>query len=182
MGVRWGCSPIIARRRPDWRRSGRGSGAARGKARLMTHAADYRSDRIIRFIEKYLVTPEGAAVGQPIRLREWQKDIIRQIYDTPTRQAIVSMGRKNGKTALIAMLVIAHVIGPEAERNASIFSSAQSRHQAGIVYDLAAKMVRMSRELSDPNMVVTRESAKELYSPLTGVRYKALAAEASTTY
>jgi len=141
-----------------------------------------RSSRVIRFIEKYLVTPEGSHVGEPIVLREWQKNIIRQIYDTPTRQAIVCMGRKNGKTALIAMLVIAHVIGPEAERNAQIYSSAQSRDQAGIVYKLAAQMVRMSRELSDPNMVVARESAKELFSPLTGVRYKALAAEASTTY
>jgi phage terminase large subunit-like protein len=143
---------------------------------------DERSDRVIRFCEKYLVTPEGAHVGKPIRLREWQKQIIREIYDTPTRQAIVSMGRKNGKTALIAMLVLAHVIGPEAERNAQIFSSAQSRDQAAIVFGLAAKMVRMSNELSDPNMVVVRDSAHELFSPLTGVRYKALAAEAKTTF
>jgi phage terminase large subunit-like protein len=50
------------------------------------------------------------------------------------------------------------------------------------VFGLAAKMVRMSAELSDPNMVVVRDSAKELFSPLTGVRYKALAAEASTTF
>ena len=140
-----------------------------------------RSDRIIRFIEKYLVVPEGAHVGAPIRLRDWQKDIIREIYDTPTRQAIISLGRKNGKTAIVAMLVLAHVIGPEAERNAQIFSSAQSRDQASIVFGLAAKMVRMSNELSDRNMVVVRDSAKELFSPLTGVRYKALAAEASHT-
>jgi phage terminase large subunit-like protein len=121
-------------------------------------------------------------VGQPIRLREWQKNIVRQIYDTPTRQAIVSMGRKNGKTALVAMLVLAHVIGPVAQRNAQIYSSAQSRDQAGIVFSLASKMARMSPELSDPNMVTVRESRKELFSPLTGVVYKALAAEATTTY
>ena len=144
--------------------------------------ADYRSDRIIRFCEKYLVVPEGADVGKPVRLREWQRDIIRAIYDTPTRQAIVTMPRKQGKTALCAMLVLSHVIGPEAQRNAQVFSAAQSRQQAGIVYDLAAKMVRMSRELSDPNMVVCREHAKELFSPYTGVRYRALAAESSTTY
>jgi phage terminase large subunit-like protein len=49
------------------------------------------------------------------------------------------------------------------------------------VFGLAAKMVRMGAELSDPNMVMVRDSAKELFSPLTGVRYKALAAEASHT-
>lgn len=141
-----------------------------------------RADRVIRFIETYLVTPEGSHVGSPIQLREWQKTIIREIYDTPTRQAIVSMGRKNGKTALVAMLVLAHVIGPEAQRNAQIFSSAQSLHQAGIVFGLAAKMVRMSRELADANMVVVRDHAKELFSPLTGVLYKALSAEAKTAF
>jgi len=151
--------------------------ATRAKAR-----EESRADLIIRFCETYLVTPEGALVGKPIVLREWQKDIIRKIYDTPTRQAIISMGRKNGKTALIAMLVLAHLIGPEARRNGQIFSSAQSRDQAAIVFSLASKMARMSRELSDPNMVTVRESAKELFSPLTGVRYKALAAEATTAY
>lgn len=143
---------------------------------------ELRSDRIIRFCEKYLIVPEGADVGKPVVLREWQRDIIRQIYDTPTRQAIVSMPRKQGKTALCAMLVLVHVVGPEAQRNAQIYSAAQSRHQAGIVHELAANMARMSRELSDPNMVVVRDHAKEIYSPLTGVRYRALAAEATTTY
>jgi phage terminase large subunit-like protein len=141
-----------------------------------------RSGKIIRFCEKYLVVPEGADVGKPVVLREWQRDIIRAIYDSPTRQAIVSMPRKQGKTALCAMLVLSHVIGPESQRNAQVFSAAQSRQQAGIVFDLAAKMVRMSRELSDPNLVVVRDHAKELFSPYTGVRYRALAAEASTTY
>jgi phage terminase large subunit-like protein len=126
--------------------------------------------------------PEGADVGKPVVLREWQRDIIRQIYDSPTRQAIVSMPRKQGKTALCAILTLAHLIGPEAQRNAQVFSAAQSRQQASIVFDLAAKMVRMSRELSDPNLVVVRDHAKELFSPYTGARYRALAAEASTTY
>jgi phage terminase large subunit-like protein len=141
-----------------------------------------RAERVIRFCETYLVTPEGAHVGKPIRLRDWQREIICQIYDTPTRQAIVSMGRKNGKTALIAMLMLAHLVGPEARRNAQIFSAAQSREQASIIFSLASKMVRMSRELSDKNLVVVRESARELFSPLTGVRYKALAADATTAY
>jgi phage terminase large subunit-like protein len=141
-----------------------------------------RSDDVIAFIQKFLIVPEGSHVGRPVRLRDWQKHIIRQIYDTPTRQAIVSMGRKNGKTSLIAMLMLAHLVGPEARRNAQIYSAAQSRDQAGIVFGLGSKMVRMSPELNDPEIVVVRESAKELFSPLTGVRYKALSADATTAY
>jgi phage terminase large subunit-like protein len=135
------------------------------------------SEDVIEFIERFLVVPEGVHVGEPIRLRGWQKDILRTVYDTPTRQAIVSMG---GKTALIAMLVLAHLVGPQWRRNGQIYSSAQSREQAAIVFALAAKMARMSPVLCDPGIVVVRDSAKELFAPRTGMRYKALSAEAST--
>ena len=141
-----------------------------------------RSDKIIRFIETYLLVPEGGNVGRPVKLREWQKRILKDIYDTKTRQAIISLGRKNGKTALVAMIVLAHLVGPAWRQNAQIYSAAQSRDQAGIVFGLASKMVRMSPALNNPNTVIVRESAKELFSPLTGVKYKALSADATTAY
>jgi len=145
-------------------------------------AAAARAARVIAFIGKHLVVPEGKDVGQPIRLRPWQRKIIEGIYEPDVRRVIVSLARKNGKTSIVAMLVLAHLIGPEAQRNAQIFSAAQSRDQAGIVFGLAAKMVRMSPVLSKPENVIVRDSAKELYSPLTGVRYKALSADATTAY
>lgn len=141
-----------------------------------------RSDDVIAFIEYFLVIPEGSHVGRPVTLRPWQKDILRQIYDSPTRQIIISLGRKNGKTALVAMILLAHLIGPEARRNAQIYSAAQSRDQASIVFGLASKMVRLSKELNTPENVVIRDTAKELYSPRTGVRYRALSADATTAY
>lgn len=141
-----------------------------------------RADKVIAFIERYLRVPEGGQVGKPVKLRDWQKDILRQIYDTPTRQVLISLGRKNGKTALVAMILLAHLVGPEARRNAQIYSAAQSRDQASIVFSLASKMVRLSPTLNAPDKIVVRESGKELYSPLTGVRYKALSADATTAY
>ena len=141
-----------------------------------------RSDRVIKFIERYLVIPEGSHVGRPVKLRPWQKDILHRIYDTPTRQIIISLGRKNGKTALVAMMLLAHLIGPEARPNAQIYSAAQSRDQASIVFGLASKMVRLSVELNSAQNVVIRDTAKELYSPRTGVRYRALSADATTAY
>lgn len=138
------------------------------------------AERVIRFIETHLLIPEGKDVGKPVSLRDWQKDVIRGIYDQPTRQAILTMGRKNGKTSLIAMLLLAHLVGPEAVRNGQIYSAAQSRDQAAVVFSLAAKMVRMSAELSAH--VTVRDSVKELVSSLTGVKYKALSADAATAY
>lgn len=126
--------------------------------------------------------PEGGQVGRPVKLRTWQRDVILGIYDgkSPARRAIISFGRKNGKTALAAMLLLAHLVGPEARRNGQIYSAAQSRDQAAIVFSLAAKMVRMSATLNA--MVTVRDSAKELFCEATGVRYKALSADATTAY
>ena len=72
-----------------------------------------RGERVIRFIERYCVVPEGAHVGKPLRLEPFQKKFILAIYDNPhqTRRAYLSIARKNGKTGLIACLVLAHQIG-----------------------------------------------------------------------
>ena len=139
-----------------------------------------RGDRNIAWIETHCRVPEGALVGQGVKLREWQRDLIRGIYDTPTRRAIISFGRKNGKTALSAFLLLLHLVGPEAKANSQLFSAAQSREQASILFALAAKCVRMSPDLSQ--YVVVRDTAKELLCPELGSKYRALSAEASTAY
>ena len=66
---------------------------------------------VIAFIETVCFVPEGKFVGQSLRLQEWQKDILRAIYDNQagTRRAIISMGRKNAKTTLSACLLLAHL-------------------------------------------------------------------------
>lgn len=119
-------------------------------------------------------------------MREWQRAEIVRIYDNPaeTRRAILSFGRKNGKTALSAMLLLLHLCGPEAVPNGKLFSAAQSRDQAAILFDLAAKMVRLNPDLdvNQGGVVSIRESAKELFCEALGTRYKALSAEAKTTY
>ena len=139
-----------------------------------------RGDRNIAWIEATCRVPEGAHVGQPIVLREWQRDIIRGIYDSPTRRAIVSFGRKNGKTSISAFLLLLHLCGPEARANSQLFSAAQSRDQAAILFSLAAKIVRMSPDLNA--VVAVRDTAKQLYCQELGTLYRALSAEASTAY
>ena len=139
-----------------------------------------RGDRVIRWIETYCRIPEGKDVGKPVKLRGWQKKIIKGIYDTPTRRAIISFGRKNAKTTLSAFLLLVHLCGPEATKNGQLYSAAQSRDQAAILFALAAKIVRMSPDLNA--VVVIRDTAKQLFCPDLGTLYKALSAEASTAY
>lgn len=141
-----------------------------------------RAERNIRWIESHCVVPEGRDVGKPVVLREWQRREIRKIYDNPhgTRRAIISFGRKNGKTALAAFLLLLHLCGPEAVANSQLYSAAQSREQAAILFSLAAKIVRMSPKLVE--FVGIRDTAKQLYCPELGTLYRALSAEASTAY
>jgi len=124
--------------------------------------------------------PEGALVGQNVKLLPFQREIITGVYDTPTRRAIISVGRKNGKTSLSSFLLLLHLCGPEAKPNSQLFSAAQSREQAAILFQLAAKIVRMSPDLA--SYVTVRDTAKELLCPELGTKYRALSAEASTAY
>lgn len=119
-------------------------------------------------------------VGQPVRLTEDQKEWVRQIYGSDTRRFILSMARKNAKTALSAFLLLLHLAGPEARANSQLYSAAQSRDQAGILFALAAKVVRLSPDLS--SVVIVRDAAKQLACPKLGTLYRALSAEASTAY
>lgn len=139
-----------------------------------------RGNRNIGWIESHCRIPEGKLVGQPVKLCAFQKQIIRGIYDTPTRRAIISFGRKNAKTTMSAFLLLLHLCGPEALANSQLFSAAQSRDQAGILFSLAAKMVRMSSTLSQ--YVGIRDTAKQLHCKELGTLYRALSADASTAY
>jgi phage terminase large subunit-like protein len=145
-----------------------------------------RAGRNIAWIEKWLRVPEGRDVGQPVKLRSWQKAELRKIYDNPegTRRAILSFGRKNGKTAMAAFLLLLHLCGPEARPNSQLYSAAQSREQAAVLFALAAKMVRMNPALDHARggAVGIRDSGKQLHCPELGTLYRALSADASTAY
>ncbi len=141
-----------------------------------------RGSRVIAFIETYCKTPSGSMVGNQIKLETFQKCFILDVYDNPTgtRRAYLSIGRKNGKTSLIACILLAHLVGPEAKKNAQIISGALSREQAAIVYDLASKMVMQSPELS----AIIREvpSSKKLIGVPMNTEFRAISAEGKTAH
>jgi len=141
-----------------------------------------RGERNCEWIESYCRIPEGRDVGKPVKLRDWQRREICRIYDNRngTRRAILSFGRKNGKTALASFICLLHLCGPEARANSQLFSAAQSRDQAAILFALSAKTVRMSPELS--GVVTIRDTAKQLACHELGTLYRALSADASTAY
>lgn len=141
-----------------------------------------RGERVCAFFEKYLVYPEGEHVGKPFKLEPFQRDFLLAIYDNPhgTHTAILSLGRKNGKTTLAAGILLAHLVGPEACQNSQILSGAQSRDQSSIIFELASKMCAMSPMLS--SLVRIQPSGKKLIGLKKNVTYRALSAEAKTAH
>lgn len=141
-----------------------------------------RGERVIAFIEAFLRIPEGEHVGQPMRLEEFQRKFITEIYDNPlgTRRAYLSIARKNGKSGLIAGILLAHIVGPEAQLNTQIVSGAMSRDQAALVFALACKMIQLSPDLQ--SLVRIIPSSKRIIGLARNVEYRALAADGKTAH
>jgi phage terminase large subunit-like protein len=139
-----------------------------------------RAEKNMKFGERYLSIPEGKQVGQPIRFCLFQEAFFYSVFDNPagTRTAILSLARKNGKTAVVATILLSFLIGPEAKANSQIASGAMSREQAGIIYSLASKMVSFSSELN--NLIREIPSSKKLVGLSANTEFKALAAEGKT--
>lgn len=163
-------------------RKSRSPAKSRGKVKPKPVKKLSRAQRNIDWAEKFIRVPEGKFVGQPLKLAPFMKADFKAIYDNPhgTRRAIISRGRKNAKTTESAIILLLHLCGPEAKPNSQLNSAAQSRDQAAILFSLAAKMVRLNPALNE--VVVVRDTAKQLACPDLGTLYRALSADATTAY
>lgn len=141
-----------------------------------------RAERNMRFCETHARVPEGPLVGKQIRFAAFQEAFFYAVFDNPagTKKAILSMARKNSKTATIAALALCFIVGPEAKQNSRINSGARSRKQAAEVYNYASKMIQLSPSLSKLCRLVP--SSKTIMGLPMGVEYSALSAEGETNH
>jgi len=148
----------------------------------MTKKVMTRGERVIAFVETYCLVPEGTLLGKPVRLLPFQRKFILDVYDNPvgTSRAILSIARKNGKTGLIACLLLAHIVGPEAYQNSQIVSGARSRKQAAEVYKYASKMFMMQPAFKKLGRCIP--SSKTIIGYSKNVEYSAISAEAATAH
>lgn len=140
-----------------------------------------RAERVIRFIEGLTITA-GKNAGQPFILRPWQREIIEQIYATDTngkrlvRQGVVSLGRKNGKSAICAALALVHLVGPEAVPRGQVVSAAADRGQAALIFNEIKAFADAHEEIAE--RLVFRSHNKTCEDELTGSTYAALSSDA----
>ncbi len=138
-----------------------------------------RATRVIRFIESLPIT-SGMHAGRKFKLRPWQKKIIRDLYKTKgkkcvVREALITMPRKNGKTALAAGLALCHLVGPEAESRGQVYSAASDRDQAGIIFNELVAIIEAVPEFT--NRIIVQRFKKALEDSVTGSTYHALSAD-----
>lgn len=117
-------------------------------------------------------------VGEPLVLRRWQRELILRLFARREdgrlrhRQALVGMGRKNGKSNLTAGIGLADLIlGPGG---GEIYSCAAEREQARIVWLTAKKMIQLDSWLAE-RLKTYRDYIENLE---TGSIYRVLSAEA----
>ena len=142
-----------------------------------------RVERIIAFCEDLTVT-SGSHAYTKMKLRTWQVKFIKGVY-TPdknglrrVRTALLSMGRKNGKTQLAAALALCHLSGPEAESRGEIYSCANDRFQAGKIFSEMVALIANHPWLSVRCNII--RFRKEIEDLVNGSVYAALTAEAKT--
>jgi phage terminase large subunit-like protein len=112
--------------------------------------AGYPSDRAgrrLRFIADYLIVPKGVGAGKPVRLRDFQVDIVNAAFATGIRTALVSVPRANGKTALAAMLAVAELFVGAA--SAEVLVVASDQRQANITLRMARRMIELNPKLAE---------------------------------
>jgi phage terminase large subunit-like protein len=139
-----------------------------------------RAGQILLFILS-LKVPDGYLAGQPFKVADFQAEAIINAYPGQpddkriVTTALLTIPRKNGKTALIAALLLCHLCGPEAVAFGQLYSIAFDRGQASVVYNLARNMVTMDHELM--SQINITESEKTLTHFDSGSVFKALSSE-----
>lgn len=113
----------------------------------LSHLGRTRAARAIRFIEEFCVTPKGKGALKPVRLRPWQKAIIRKVLGSGVRQGLVSIPRGNGKSTLAAFLALWGLFdGPQG---AQVLTVASDERQARIIFDAARRMIELNPLLAE---------------------------------
>lgn len=69
-------------------------------------------DEGLAWIRANLKVPTGLRAGLPFEIYDWQEKWVRAAYGEGIRSAGLSVARKNGKSGLIAALLLCHLAGP----------------------------------------------------------------------
>lgn len=147
------------------------------------------AQRAVDFFAEVLTHPDDSpftTAGQPFALEKWQADYVATLYGWKRpgggrryRESLAGIPRKNGKSTLVAGLVL-YELTANGRKAAQIYSAAQTRDQAALVYAMASRMSRNSRHLSQ--MLSCIDSTKRIVYKGAGSFYRAIPADAGPVH
>lgn len=131
------------------------------------------SARFGAFCEKFVRVPKGTGALSPLRLRDWQRDLVGSVEDADPmpRTAGWMLPRGQGKSTLVAAYgLYRFFLGGEG---AVVVVVAVDERQAGIVFGIARRMVELNDELSSRCQVFK----ERLHIPVRDAQFHCLPAE-----
>lgn len=152
-----------------------------------------RADRAVNWYEKVLVHTKGRFARSSFILADWQcDDIVRPLFGTvhydPQLEewvrayslAWIELARKQGKSELVAGAGL-YLLIADGEQEAEIYGAAKDRDQAGVVYQVAKRMVELSPVLSrmqEKKQISVIDSKRRIVFEPTGSFYQVVASDA----
>lgn len=143
---------------------------------------------MVAIFDSILVHTKGRWARTPFRLAAWQRDDIvvpllctvvwdveHSCYRRRYRIAWLELGRKNGKSELLAAIALILLVADD-EESAEVYGCAKDKDQARKVFDVAVRMVELSRVLS-ARLKINRHT-RRIVDERTASYYEIVAADA----
>ena len=142
-----------------------------------------RASRPIAFIERFCKHSKGEWAGQSISLELFQKAYIQALYGfverstgcRQYRESFFLVGRKNGKSTLLAGLAL-YMLTSDGEGGAEVYSTATKYAQARLLFDEAHNMIKQSPALARH----FRKRKNDLYYTPAMAKFQPLARNSDT--
>jgi phage terminase large subunit-like protein len=137
-----------------------------------------RLDRVLAFLE-FLPITKGKLAGKKMRLLPNQRDFVCALYNSnDIKLGIFSEPRGNGKTGLLAGLMLCHLLGPESEPRGECYSAGIDRMQAGLIFNEMEAIIHAVPEFTVRcNIQRYRKLIEVLAGDGKGSKYEALSSD-----
>lgn len=183
-------SPAEARWRPKDRRGPVCGYTFRGSTctKRGAHHCTPRADRVIAFFAELLLHTTGPYKRTPFKPRWWQEHgILRPLFGEVVwstewrcyvrryRVAYIVISRKNGKSALVAGIVLYLLIGDDEEA-AEVYGAAKDTKQAGKVFQPVDRMRQLSPRLA--KRLALNKNARRIFDEQSSSYYEIVTSDA----
>jgi phage terminase large subunit-like protein len=139
-----------------------------------------RLERVFAFLEALPIT-KGKLAGEKMKLLDNQRAFVAELYGRELDQVklgIFSEPRGNGKTGLIAGLMLCHLLGPESEARGECYSAGIDRLQASLIFnEMEAIIVDVPGFRERCNIQRFRKVIEVLAGDGKGSKYESLSAD-----